>query len=121
METKMTNLKKLSAVLLTTSFAFSGVALAGDAAFTAADVNTDGSLDRDEFLVFVSVKADNGDTAFATVRDTGDYDTAFAQMDVDANGKISYTEAKPTIVEEKQAVEEPKWEEPELEKENNGS
>jgi hypothetical protein len=121
METKITNLKKLSAVLLTTSFAFSGVALAGDAAFMAADVNTDGKLDRDEFLVFVSVKADNGDTALAAVRDTGEYDTAFAQMDVDADGKLSHAEAVPASIEEKPAVEEPKWEEPELKKENNGS
>jgi hypothetical protein len=117
----MTNLKKLSAVLLTTSFAFSGVALAGDAAFTTADVNTDGNLDRDEFLVFVSVKADNGDATFAAVRDTGDYDTAFAQMDVDADGKLSHAEAIPAVMKEKPAVEKPKWEEPELEKENNGS
>ena len=112
----MTNLKKLTALIITTSFTFSGVAMAGDAAFTAADVNTDGSLDRDEFLVFVSVKADEGDATFATIRDTGDYATAFITMDADADGKLSHGEAVPAKTEEKPMVEEPKWEEPKMEK-----
>ena len=120
METKMTNLKKLSALLLTTSFAFSGVAMAGDGAFTAADVNTDGSLDRDEFLVFVSVKADEGDVAFASIRDTGDYDTVFAKMDVDADGKLSHAEAVPVKMEDKPVIESPKWEKSEPEQPNGG-
>ena len=114
----MTNLKKLSALLLTTSFAFSGVALAGNVAFTAADVNTDRSLDRDEFLVFVSVKADEGDATYATVRDTGDYATAFATLDVDADGKLSHDEAAPVSAEDKPVMEEPTWEEPKTEQPN---
>lgn len=111
----MTNLKKLNALLLTAAFAMSGVAMAGAQAFTAADVNTDGSLDRDEFLVFVSVKADNGDVAFTKVRDTGDYEAAFTAMDVNADGKLNRSEAAPEPVEDKPMMEDPKWEEPEIE------
>jgi len=114
----MTNLKKLTALILSTSFAFSGVAMAGDAAFTAADVNTDGSLDRDEFLVFVSVKADEGHATFATIRDTGDYATAFTTMDTDADGKLSHDEAVPVVADEKPVMEAPKWEEPKPEQPN---
>ena len=114
----MTNLKKYSALFITATFAVSGVALAGAEAFTAADVNTDGYLDRDEFLVFVSIKADKGDVAFTAIRDTGDYDIAFAKMDADADGKLSHGEAAPAKMDEKPTVEEPKWDKVEPEQPN---
>ncbi|NNC36313.1 MAG: EF-hand domain-containing protein [Acidimicrobiales bacterium] len=110
----MTNLKKLSALFITASFAVSGVALAGAEAFTAADINADGSIDKDEFLVFVSVNADNGDVENTKVRDTGDYDKAFAKLDTNADGKLSRAEAAPEVMEDNPVMKDPKWEEPEL-------
>ena len=112
----MTKLKKFSAVLLTAGFAFTGTAFAGDAAFKGADVNTDGHLDRDEFLVFVSIKADEGEAGFSAIRDAGSYDTAFATMDTDSDGKLSPDEALPAVVEKKPApADDQTWQEPELE------
>ena len=112
----MTNLKKLSAILIATGLAFSGAAFAGDTAFIGADVNTDGSLDRDEFLVFVSIKADEGEASFSAVRDAGSYDTAFATMDTDGDGKLSHEEAVTTMAEEKPTMgNDEDWQEPELE------
>ena len=63
-----------------------------DAGFVAADVNQDGSLDRDEFVNFAVIKSDAGDEKYRNIVSSGEFDKKFAVHDHDADGKITVDE-----------------------------
>ncbi len=63
-----------------------------DADFVVADVNQDGSLDRDEFVNFAVIKSDAGNDKYRAVVSSGEFDKKFAVHDHDADGKITAEE-----------------------------
>jgi len=77
-------------------------------AFTAADTNTDGALDRDEFVAFVVVKADSGDLDYKGVKLSGEYDNHFNTKDYNADGLLTAEELRVHKVDSKT------WSEPEV-------
>jgi len=63
-----------------------------DADFVVADINQDGSLDRDEFVSFAVIKSDAGNDKFRAIVTSGEFDKKFAVHDHDADGKITAAE-----------------------------
>jgi len=61
-------------------------------AFTAADSNADGALNREEFTAFVLVKADSGDLDYKGVKLSGEYDNHFNTKDYNADGLLTAEE-----------------------------
>ncbi len=66
-----------------------------DSVFNAADINTNGQLDREEFVAFAVMKADEGDADFAIVREQGTYDDTFNTHDANADGALTPDEVAP--------------------------
>ncbi len=66
-----------------------------DNVFNAADINTNGQLDREEFVAFAVMKADEGDADFAEVREQGTYDDKFNAHDANADGALTPDEVAP--------------------------
>jgi hypothetical protein len=66
-----------------------------DNVFNAADINTNGQLDREEFVAFAVMKADEGDSDFAEVRENGTYDEKFNAHDANADGALTPEEVAP--------------------------
>lgn len=62
--------------------------------FTAADVDADGALDRDEFISFVVMKSDAGDADYSAVKISGEYDNHFNTKDYNADGLLTVEEVK---------------------------
>ncbi|WP_371396042.1 hypothetical protein [Fretibacter rubidus] len=58
-------------------------------AFESADVDQNGMLNRGEFIAYVEAKAAEGDEAHAALVATGDYDLAFAERDLNADGALN--------------------------------
>ena len=56
-----------------------------EALFKAADTNIDGTLDRPEVLKFFNLLGE-------TIEDGPEFDAAFNAIDVDGNGKVSFSE-----------------------------
>ena len=57
-------------------------------AFESADVDQNGILNRGEFVAYVAAKASEGDDVYAALVATGDYDLAFAERDLNADGAL---------------------------------
>jgi len=68
--------------------------------FNAADINTNGQLDREEFVAFAVMKADEGDADFAEVRENGTYDDKFNAHDANADGALTPDEVAPKAAPE---------------------
>jgi hypothetical protein len=60
--------------------------------FTSADIDADGALDRDEFISFVVMKSDTGDTDYKAVKISGEYDNHFNTKDYNADGLLTAEE-----------------------------
>jgi len=63
-----------------------------DADFVIADINEDGSLDRDEFVSFAVIKSDAGHDKYRAIVASGQFDKTFAVHDHNADGKITANE-----------------------------
>ncbi len=101
----MQTIKKIIALSSAILMASSAYACAQDAepvmeepvvinAFTAADIDADGALSRDEFVAFVVLKADAGDVDYKGVKLSGEYDNAFNTKDYNADGLLTAEELK---------------------------
>jgi len=73
--------------------------------FTAADVDADGALDRDEFVSYVVMQSDAGDVDYTGLKLSGEYDNAFNTKDYNADGLLSAEEL--TMPEGDDAIETP--------------
>jgi len=60
--------------------------------FTAADIDADDTLDRDEFVSFVIMKSDAGDAEYGAIKLSGDYDNHFNMKDYNADGLLTAEE-----------------------------
>lgn len=60
-----------------------------DTAFLSADINANGELDREEFVSYAVMKADEGEKDYTEVRESGSYDDAFDIHDTNADGALS--------------------------------
>ena len=83
-------------------------------AFTSADINADGALDRDEFVSFVVMKSEEGYADYSSIKLSGEYDNHFNTTDYNADGLLTAEELKmPTddkrdvMSEEKTLTDEP--------------
>lgn len=81
-------------------------------AFAAADTNTDGALDRDEFVAFVVAKADAGDIDYKGVKLSGEYDNHFNTKDYNADGLLTAEELRVVKTDSKTEDSE-SWTDPE--------
>ncbi|MEP1229144.1 MAG: hypothetical protein ABJG88_00565 [Litorimonas sp.] len=63
-----------------------------DADFVTADINQDGSLDRDEFVSFAVMKSEAGDEKYQDVVSSGLFNKKFAVHDHNADEKITADE-----------------------------
>jgi Ca2+-binding EF-hand superfamily protein len=68
--------------------------------FTSADIDADGALDRDEFVSFVVMKSDEGDTEYKSIKISGEYDNHFNTKDYNADGLLTAEELKMPKAEE---------------------
>lgn len=57
-------------------------------AFEAADVDQNGCLNRGEFMAYAEAKAGEGDPVYADLVASADYDLAFAERDLNADGMV---------------------------------
>ena len=64
------------------------------AAFLAADTNGDGSLDHDEFRVFIQTMAEVGAPMSRRIRTFGVYGMAFGRVDLNEDGLASPEELR---------------------------
>ena len=62
--------------------------------FTAADIDADGALSRDEFVSFVVMKSDEGDAKYKSIKISGEYDNHFNTKDYNADGLLTADELK---------------------------
>lgn len=60
--------------------------------FISADADMNGALGFGEFTAYVEAKARAGDETYAETLSSGDYDLAFAERDLDANGVLDARE-----------------------------
>ncbi len=67
--------------------------------FTAADLDNDGALSRDEFTLLTNTMADSGDSDAAAIRDANSYDDSFTGKDMDNDGVLSLGELTDSSVE----------------------
>jgi len=65
-----------------------------DTAFLSADINANGVLDREEFVSYAVMKADEGEADYTATRESGTYDDAFDLHDANADGALSPEELK---------------------------
>jgi len=105
----MPKLMKLTAVISTLLIAISPAAFAQDDTpevtpepqgidiFASADIDADGSLDRDEFISFVVMKSDAGDLDYKAVKTAGEYDNHFNMKDYNADGLLTAEELTVTL------------------------
>ena len=105
----MLNLTKLTLTASVFAVATTSTAFAQDTAepmtkapavvdiFTAADVDADGALDRDEFISFVVMKSDAGDADYSAVKISGEYDNHFNTKDYNADGLLTAEEVKAPV------------------------
>lgn len=80
--------------------------------FTAADVDADGALDRDEFISFVMMKSDAGDIDYKSIKISGDYDNHFNTKDYNADGLLTEEELKSSVKTHSNDMEKPDMEAP---------
>jgi len=73
--------------------------------FTAADVDADGALDRDEFTSYVIMRSDSGDADYSAVKISGDYDNHFNMKDYNADGLLTADELKALVAEPEESEE----------------
>ncbi len=114
----MQKLTKLSIVTSGLLVAFSQTALAQDDtpqmmpevqvvdSFTAADIDADEALDRDEFISFVVMKSDEGDAEYKSIKISGEYDNHFNTKDYNADGLLTAQELKAPAEEALEAAPE---------------
>lgn len=80
--------------------------------FASADVDASGALDRDEFISFVAMKSDTGDTEYKAIKISGAYDNHFNTRDYNADGLLTSKELTPAIKEPSKHIEKPEGEAP---------
>jgi len=102
----MPKLSKLSITITALMLAVSPTAFAQDDtpeltpevqtvdSFTSADIDSDGALDRDEFVSFVVMKSDEGDADYKAIKISGEYDNHFNTKDYNADGLLTAEELK---------------------------
>lgn len=87
-------LKKIVPVAILGLMTTGIVAVAGEkdaespSIFAASDTDSNGVLGAGEFLTYAQAKAADGDTDYTDVVAKGDYDIAFAERDVNADGVL---------------------------------
>lgn len=60
--------------------------------FDAADLNSDGGLDRDEFKAFINVNAESNLGRAKQIRRFNAYGRAFSRLDADENKSVTWEE-----------------------------
>ena len=70
--------------------------------FTAADIDADGALSRDEFVSFVVMKSDEGDAKYKSIKISGEYDNHFNTKDYNADGQLTAEELTETAADERE-------------------
>ena len=68
--------------------------------FTAADIDADGALDREEFISFVVMKSDEGNADYKSIKLSGEYDNHFNTKDFNADGLLTAEEMKDPVSDE---------------------
>ncbi|MEP3889516.1 MAG: hypothetical protein ABJN69_03555 [Hellea sp.] len=80
--------------------------------FASADVDGSGALDRDEFISFVVMKSDTGDTDYKAIKISGEYDNHFNTKDYNADGLLTSEELTPPVKEPSKHIVKPEMEAP---------
>lgn len=57
-------------------------------AFASADIDENGTLSAPEFITFAELLAGQGDADYTALTESGDYDLAFAERDINADGAL---------------------------------
>lgn len=106
----MPKLTLATTTLITAAFGLSSAALAQDTDwrtdtsvkvdhFSMADADVDGAINRAEFESYVTSRAEGGDSDYAMILSSGDFDLYFTEKDANANGVLSKDELTPVISE----------------------
>ena len=78
--------------------------------FASADIDASGALDRDEFISFVVMKSDTGDTEYKAIKISGEYDNHFNTKDYNADGLLTTEELTPPVKAPSKHMEKPEGE-----------
>ena len=80
--------------------------------FASADIDASGALNRDEFISFVVMKSDTGDTEYKAIKISGEYDNHFNTKDYNADGLLTSEELTPPVKEPTKHIVKPELEAP---------
>ena len=120
----MPNSTKLTLTVIALTLAFSAPVFAQEKSskmpsdvqvkdiFISADIDKDRALNRDEFISYVVMAAENGFADYATIKLSGDYDNHFNTKDYNADGLLTAEELKKSEMRYGEDDKQPKQDNP---------